>query len=229
MEQPIINIIVAAGSGSRFGAALPKQFCLLNDRPVLMHTIEHMRQAMPHSRIIVVLSSDFVDYWAELCQKHDFASPAIVVGGDSRWKSVKNALDSIANDVTPSTIITVHDGARPIVDPKMVTRVIDAARQHSGAIPAIAVTDSLRMIDNDGNSRPVNRAMFRAVQTPQAFNGQQLFKAYSLPYQSDFTDDASVMAAAHFDDIVLVEGSPSNIKITHPNDIEIAKIYLNQQ
>ena len=229
MEQPIINIIVAAGSGSRFGASLPKQFCLLNDRPVLMHTIEHMRLAMPHSRIIVVLSGDFVDYWAELCQSHNFISPDIVTGGDSRWKSVKNALDAVASDVTPETIITVHDGARPIVDPKMATRVIDAARQHSGAIPAIAVTDSLRMIENNGNSHPVDRALFRAVQTPQAFNGQQLLEAYSLPYQSDFTDDASVMTAAHFDDIVLVEGSPSNIKITHPSDIEIAKIYLNQQ
>lgn len=229
MEQPIINIIVAAGSGSRFGATLPKQFCMLNDRPVLMHTIEQMRQATPDSRIIVVLSSDFVDYWTEMCDTHKFTPTEIVIGGDSRWQSVKNAIDFIKADVTYNTIISIHDGARPIIDPEMVKRIINATKEHSGAIPTIDVTDSLRQTLTDGSSQPVDRTLFRAVQTPQAFKGLQLLEAYSLPYQNNFTDDASVMAAAHFDDIVLVEGSTLNIKITHPCDIEIAKIYLNLQ
>ena len=78
--QHIYNIIVAAGSGSRFGAALPKQYCLMNGRPVLIHTIENMRVALPDSHIVLVLNKDFVDYWAELCEQYSFVSPRVVVG-----------------------------------------------------------------------------------------------------------------------------------------------------
>ncbi len=228
-RRNIINIIVAAGSGSRFGASLPKQFCLLNDRPVLMHAIQQMRNALPDSFLIVVLNCDFIDYWKGLCDKYHFNSPLIVAGGDTRWQSVKNGLDSVIDRITANTIITVHDGARPIVERDMASRVVDSATTHSGAIPAIALTDSIRQIMPDGNSAPVDRSCFRAVQTPQAFQGSKLVKAYTNPYQASFTDDASVMAAAGYNDIAIVDGSPTNIKITHPNDIKIAQIYLNQQ
>ncbi len=226
-EHNIFNIIVAAGSGSRFGADVPKQFCVLNGKPVLMHTIERMRQALPTSRIIAVLSSDFIAYWHTLCDEHNFQSPEIAIGGDSRWQSVKNALEHIKNDITPSSIITIHDGARPVINKEFIERVIKGTTSASGAIPATNVTDSLRIINPNGTSSPTDRAVFRAVQTPQAFHAEKLIKAYSLPYQPDFTDDASVMVAAGYEDISLVEGDYRNIKITMPHDIEIASIYLN--
>lgn len=228
-QSKIINIIVAAGSGSRFGASLPKQFCPLNGRPVLMHTIEKMQLALPGSTTIVVLNKDFVSYWSELCEKHNFISPQIAIGGDTRWQSVKNALDTISSTVDNDTIITVHDGARPIIEAQMINRTIEAAKVHSGSIPAIAITDSIRQILPNGSSTPANRSFFKAVQTPQAFNGLTLLKAYACGYKPEYTDDASVLAEAGYDDIVLVEGSPTNIKITHPHDIEIAKIYLNHK
>ncbi|MBQ7042049.1 MAG: 2-C-methyl-D-erythritol 4-phosphate cytidylyltransferase [Muribaculaceae bacterium] len=226
-EHQIFNIIVAAGSGSRFGADIPKQFCLLNGKPVLMHTIERMRQALPKSTIIIVLSNNFIDYWEELCDNYSFKSPQIAIGGDSRWQSVKNALNQIDAEITPNSIITVHDGARPIINNELINRVIDGAKNTSGAIPVTPVTDSLRILKPNGTSTPTDRSLYRAVQTPQAFQANKLIQAYSLPYQSDFTDDASVMVAAGFDDISLVDGDYRNIKITMPHDIDIASIYMN--
>ena len=222
--QHIYNIIVAAGSGSRFGAALPKQYCLMNGRPVLMHTIENMRVALPDSHIVLVLNKDFVDYWAELCEQYSFVSPRVVVGGDSRWQSVKNAVDTIPRE---AEVITVHDGARPIVDRMMVERLIAALDGAPGAIPVVSVTDSLRRVNEQG-SAPVDRSQYKAVQTPQAVHADKLVEAYSLPFNPTFTDDASVMAALG-NDVALVEGDTYNIKITNPLDIEIAQIYLRQR
>lgn len=222
--QHIYNIIVAAGSGSRFGAALPKQYCLMNGRPVLMHTIDNMRRALPESQILLVLNRDFVDYWAELCEKYSFISPKVVEGGDTRWQSVKNAIDKIPTD---GQVITVHDGARPIVDPMMVERLIGALDNAIGAIPVVSVTDSLRQINATG-SIPVDRSLYKAVQTPQAFHADKLVEAYSLPFDATFTDDASVLAALGYD-VALVEGDTYNIKITNPLDIEIAQLYLRQR
>ncbi len=222
--QHIYNIIVAAGSGSRFGAALPKQYCLMNGRPVLMHTIENMRVALPDSHIVLVLNKDFVDYWAKLCEQYSFVSPRVVVGGDSRWQSVKNAVDTIPRE---AEVITVHDGARPIVDRMMVERLIAALDGAPGAIPVVSVTDSLRCVNEQG-SAPVDRSQYKAVQTPQAFHADKLVEAYSLPFNPTFTDDASVMAALGCD-VALVEGDTYNIKITNPLDIEIAQLYLRQR
>ncbi len=228
-QQDIYNIIVAAGRGSRFGAEIPKQFCLLDNRPVLMHTIERMRNTMPDSHIIIVLSKDFVEYWLDLCKKHDFSSPEIAIGGDTRWQSVKNALEKITGKLNDNSVITVHDGARPVINGALIDRVIDGCINADGAIPAIPVTDSLRLIGENGKSAPVDRSLYRAVQTPQAFRAEKLIAAYSLPYQHDFTDDASVMAAAGYGNIILVDGDARNIKITMPDDLAIAAIYLNQQ
>ena len=222
--QHIYNIIVAAGSGSRFGAALPKQYCLMNGRPVLMHTIENMRRALPQSQIVLVLNRDFIDYWTELCVKYSFISPKVVEGGDTRWQSVKNAIDEIP---AYAQVITVHDGARPIVDSMMVERLISALDDAVGAIPVVSVTDSLRQINEKG-SIPVDRSLYKAVQTPQAFHADKLIEAYSLPFDATFTDDASVLAALGYD-VALVEGDTYNIKITNPLDIEIAQLYLRQR
>lgn len=222
--QHIYNIIVAAGSGSRFGAALPKQFGLLNGRPILMHTIDNMQAALPDSQVMLVLNKDFVDYWAELCEKYSFVSPNVVTGGITRWQSVKNAIDVIPCD---AEVITVHDGARPIVDKLMVERLIKALDEALGAIPVVPVTDSLRQLNEQG-SEPVERSLFRAVQTPQAFHAKKLVEAYSLPYEEAFTDDASVMAKLGYD-VALVDGDTYNIKITNPLDVEIAQLYLRQR
>lgn len=227
-------IIVASGSGSRFGADTPKQYCPIgaDRRPVLMHTIDAFRRALPEAHITLVVNAAHRPLWQSLCRNHGFTPPADVDGGPTRWHSVANALKAIAPAIGPDTIVMVHDGARPLAPAAMIRRVAavvtDGGAQ--GCIPAVAVTDSLRMIDpSTGQSRPVDRSLMRAVQTPQAFRGPLLIDAYRLPYSTGFTDDASVMAAAGYGDIRLAEGSERNIKITHPHDLAIAELLLRDE
>ena len=223
----ITAVIVAAGSGQRYGSRLPKQFCPLAGRPVLMHTVTAMRRALPGARVVLVLSPAMTDYWRELCRSHNFDSPEVVTGGATRWESVSNAVTACA-PYAPGSIVLVHDGARPVVPAGVVRGVVDGARNHGAAIPAVPVTDSLRHLNADGTSQPVDRAQFRAVQTPQGFDAALLLRAYRLPYSPAFTDDASVVAAAG-SSVVIVPGSPLNIKITNPGDIDVAALYLNME
>lgn len=225
MSNQICHIIVAAGTGTRYGADVPKQFCDMNGRPVLMTTIERLRSA--GGDIILALSSEWVSRWLEMCSSHSFESPAIIVGGETRWQSVKNVLNTIPDDVD---VVTVHDGARPLVDAAVTRSAVDAVLAGAdGAIPAIGMTDTLRHIDEDGSSVAVDRSRFVAVQTPQAFVAAKLKEAYSRPYSPLFTDDASVMEAAGFTNLVLTEGSRKNIKITNPGDIALACFYLSEE
>lgn len=221
-------IVVAAGSGSRFGSDIPKQYCLLGGRPVVMHAIDRLRSAVPGAKTIIVISADDEPRWRQLCDTYQFDPPAVAFGGCSRWESVKNGLAAIPPDARPNSVVLIHDGARPLVDTPTVKRVCGAAVNTDGAIPTVAVTDSLRKLEENGiSSEPVDRGAFRAVQTPQGFTLWRLREAYALPYQPYFTDDASVMAEAGFDNVFLVEGNPDNIKITNPRDIAIAEAILD--
>lgn len=191
---------------------------------MLFETITRMRRyGGAGAEVLLVLSEAMTGYWRELCEKYEFESPEVVAGGATRWESVKRALEHPL--AAEAAIITVHDGARPVVTGELMKRVMDLKRQ--GNIPGVAVTDSLRIIDGD-DSKSVDRSLFRAVQTPQAFRGDLLRKAYNLPYDPSFTDDASVMEAAGFDELDIVEGDAANIKITRPGDIEIAALYLSR-
>lgn len=180
---------------------------------MLEHAVERIESALPGSETVIVVSPEYRDLAPDR---------QIVIGGTTRWQSVKNAIES--TDAEQADVITVHDGARPLPSAGMIRRVVEACDTHQGAIPVVEVTDSLCLTDGT----PVKRADFRAVQTPQAFRADLLRQAYRLPYSENFTDDASVMSAAGFTDIALVEGNPSNIKITRPADIKIAEIYLNE-
>ena len=224
----IHSIIVAAGSGSRFGGPVPKQFMSLKGIPVAMHAIMAIRSSIPDATDTIVLSESEIGRWKMLCDKHGFRSPDIVVGGATRFDSVKNALAYVPNG---TDVILVHDGARPFPPRDMVERIKDAFDDSTvqGVIPAIPVTDSIRRLCDDGTSYAVDRSVYRAVQTPQAFKSDLLVKAYSdAPSSQGFTDDASVMEAAGFTRLILVDGSPKNIKITNPGDIATACAVLQQ-
>lgn len=190
-----------------------------------MHAINALRHALPEASCAIVLAADRVDFWRELCRQHRFDSPAVIVGGDTRWQSVKNALYAAPAE---AEVVAIHDGARPLPSVAVIQAVTNALTEPTmhGAVPAVAVTDSLRMV-TDGGSKPVDRSLLRAVQTPQVFRAELLRRAYQLPYQPTFTDDASVMEAAGFSAIALTSGSPDNLKITNPRDIAIAEAIMN--
>ncbi|MDE5745937.1 MAG: 2-C-methyl-D-erythritol 4-phosphate cytidylyltransferase [Paramuribaculum sp.] len=223
MRASVLHIVVAAGSGSRFGAEVPKQFCYMGGLPVLMHTVNALRHT-GSGEVVIVLSTDMVDYWNTLCEKHGFRSPDIVIGGATRWQSVRNA---IVSKGICADIISVHDGARPLLSPNLITRLISEVKSGSHAvIPVMPVTDSIRRVDVNGENVAVDRKSYFAVQTPQVFDGNVLREAYSKTESPLFTDDASVVESIGVK-VTLTEGEPTNIKITHPLDLAIAEAILN--
>ena len=222
-----VTIIVAGGSGTRFGARMPKQFLELGGMPVLMRTIRAFGENRDGSfDVIVTLPRGQMELWRELCVKHSFDVPhRVVAGGETRWHSVKNALDSV-DDVASVDVIAVHDGVRPLASAELIGRVLDAARRDGAAIPVVALNDSVRQVD-DGGSHALDRSSLRAVQTPQAFDARLLMEAYGQPFDPTFTDDASVVER-YGHRVTLVEGDPVNLKITRPMDLALAEYLLNR-
>ena len=222
-----VAIIVAGGSGTRFGAQLPKQFLELAGKPILMHSIETFGKNRDGSfDVIVTLPQGQMALWRQLCEKYAFDVPhCVVAGGETRWHSVKNALDSIV-DIAGVDVIAVHDGVRPLATTELIGRTIEAARRDGAAIPVVMLNDSVRQVAGDA-SHALDRSTLRAVQTPQAFDACLLIDAYSLPYQPSFTDDASVVEQFGHP-VTLVEGDPNNLKITRPMDLAVAEYLLNQ-
>ena len=223
-----VVIIVAGGSGTRFGAEVPKQFLVLGGKPILMRTISAFEEALcgVDHELVVTLPADQFGLWRELCDQYAFSvQHRVVAGGKTRWHSVKNALDSI-DDPVGIDVIAVHDGVRPLASLGLIGRVLDEARHSGAAIPVVMLNDSVRQVMGE-TSHAMDRSSLRAVQTPQAFGARLLLEAYSQPFESTFTDDASVVERAGHS-VALVEGDPKNLKITRPMDLALAEYLLNQ-
>lgn len=217
-------VIVAGGSGSRYGGPVPKQFLELGGIPVLMRSVSVFSQV--GAQVIVVLPAGEGDHWRELCCKHGFlVEHSVVTGGASRTESVANALSVI--EANPGDVVAVHDAVRPLVPVEVVEQAYSVAAESGSAVPVVPVTDSLRHIDKGGASCAVNRSEFVAVQTPQAFLATELKEAYSRGLTTAMTDDASVYEAAGYE-VTLISGSAVNIKITNPSDIAVAKALLSR-
>ena len=229
----IYIIIVAAGSGTRFGTALPKQFELLGSRPVVMHAIERLSRIGGCAGMLLVLNPAHRTLWNDLCQQYGFESPHVVNGGDSRTASVRNALAALPHEAdNDDAIVLIHDGARPLVDVAKVEHNIIGTMKEYGAkcvIPYLPVTDTL-MTNEPKDALPVDRSHYVAVQTPQAFNGRILMQSYaSMPTGMTMTDDASVVRKYGSTKIHLAEGSAKTIKITYPTDLVLAEVLLSEE
>jgi 2-C-methyl-D-erythritol 4-phosphate cytidylyltransferase len=211
-------LIVAGGKGLRMGADLPKQFLLVEGRPLLMRTLEAFYFADPAVELIVVLPEEQQAFWKDLCQQYQCVLPHRVAnGGAVRYDSVKNGLTLMEGEA----LVAVHDGVRPFITPALVARCFEQAAQHGAVIPVCPLTESLRRIDGN-RSFAEDRSLYRSVQTPQTFQLGLLKKAYQLPYREAFTDDASVAEAAGYA-VKMVDGLPENIKITTPMDLLLAR------
>ncbi len=215
---------MAGGKGLRMNAPLPKQFLEISWKPIIMHTIEAFYNFDPQISIIVVLPSDHINYWQQLCKKYAFdIYHKIAQGGETRFHSVKNGLKLV--DV-PS-LVAVHDVVRPLVSADTIARCFESAEQTGVAIPVVEPVDSIREISGD-ESTSVNREKFRMVQTPQVFDGELLIAAYQQQYNPLFTDDASVVESAG-KKIYLVEGNRENIKITTQMDLIFAEMIMKNK
>lgn len=216
-------IIVAGGSGSRMGSKTPKQFLLLNGKPILMHTIEQFLAYDASLQVILVLPANQLKPWYALCEKHKFY-PAVqtVTGGNTRFQSVKNGLKNVKANIG---LVAVHDGVRPFVPIEVIANGFDIAMQKGTAVASVSLKDSLRQVDADGHSRAIDRTAYRSIQTPQIFRIELMQKAFQVEEQSFFTDCASVLEYAGFE-VELIEGAYQNIKITTPEDLIWAETFL---
>lgn len=216
-------IIVAGGQGLRMGGSLPKQFMLLNGKPILMRTIERFVEALPQVQIILVLHPDYVGVWKNLCVEHHFDIPCtITTGGKERFHSVSNGLATIAQS-EQNAVVGVHDAVRPLVSADVIRNAFTTALKTGAVVPALPSVESVRLLDDDGTSHAINRSKVMMVQTPQVFSLNLLRQAYSQPYNPTFTDDASVVEALGHT-ITIVEGNRENIKLTTPQDIKLAEM-----
>ncbi|MFR9650509.1 MAG: 2-C-methyl-D-erythritol 4-phosphate cytidylyltransferase [Rikenellaceae bacterium] len=224
VDPKIGVVIVAAGSGSRMGGELPKQFRFLGQLPLLAHSINRFAGCYERAEIVVVLSADRVEYWNNLVARLPVANHRVVIGGSERFHSVKSGIDSLSEGVD---IIAVHDAARPFTSTELIKRCVTGATADGSAIPTVAVKDSIRQIDGDTASIALDRSSLRAVQTPQCFDAVVLRRAYRLPYSPLFTDDASVVESSG-ERVWLCEGEHINFKITTDEDMVVAQTILKQ-
>jgi 2-C-methyl-D-erythritol 4-phosphate cytidylyltransferase len=216
-------IIVGGGSGTRMRSTVPKQFLLLYNKPVLMHTIDAFYSSAAKPAIVLVLPAAYHAYWEQLCNEHNFTvTHQLIAGGETRFHSVKNGLDTIEDDV--DSIIAVHDAVRPLISREIIEKTYHYAAEHGNAVTAVKSRDSVRLLEK-GGSKSLIRDDVYLVQTPQTFQSAHIKIAYLQPYSSKFTDDASVVEEMGVK-INLTEGDHRNIKITFPEDIAIAEMFL---
>jgi 2-C-methyl-D-erythritol 4-phosphate cytidylyltransferase len=217
-------IIVAGGSGSRMGGDLPKQFIILENYPVLMWTISCFFEYDASISVVVVLPESQISYWKDLCISCSFDQPHLVVkGGETRFHSVRNGLDAIAE----TDLVAIHDGVRPLVSKTTIANCFNMAAETGAAIPVMQVTETLRTGTME-QSVTVNRELFFSVQTPQVFGWSILRDAYKQEWNPAFTDDASVAENMGIP-VKMVPGNRDNLKITHPDDLIVASEYLKKK
>jgi 2-C-methyl-D-erythritol 4-phosphate cytidylyltransferase len=221
-----IAIIVAGGSGQRMNSSVPKQFLLLQNKPILLHTLAAFKAAIPDIELILVLPKDQFAHWASLGKEypeiHTQTPHKLIAGGETRFHSSLAGIQAIEEQAT--CLVAIHDGVRPLIAHQTIQHAFKEAEIHGNAVVAVPSKDSVRMWDVDQNTfKAVNRTDVRMIQTPQIFTLDSLKKAFSKGYSPHFTDDASVIEEAG-EAIHIVEGTYANLKITTPEDLALAEI-----
>jgi 2-C-methyl-D-erythritol 4-phosphate cytidylyltransferase / 2-C-methyl-D-erythritol 2,4-cyclodiphosphate synthase len=223
MEGPFADaVIVAAGASHRMGGRDKLEAPLLG-RPLLAWTVEAMARAESVGRVIVVTAADRLERLANADWLREAAAPLaveLVAGGAQRSDSVRAGMGR-----TDSAVVLVHDGARPLASPALADVVARMAARDGAAIPIIPVADSLRRIDGGRVSGFVEREGVAAAQTPQGARRELLEAAFSATAGASYTDEAALLAAAGTP-VSVVEGEPSNLKVTRPADLEMAAALL---
>lgn len=214
-------LIVSAGRGIRAGGGMPKQYRDLAGRPVLAHTLERIVNHNEINAIRVVIHPDDRALYDKASQGFEVLDPTH--GGATRQESVRLGLESL--DGLDFDNVLIHDAARPFVASDLITRVIGALESNPGAIPALAVTDTIKQGHNGLVSGTVDRSVLWRAQTPQGFHLKPILAAHRAAQGQELTDDAAVAEAANIA-VKLIDGSDENIKLTAPEDFERANAML---
>lgn len=218
-------IIVAGGSGNRMKSTVLKQFLPIGGLPILMHTINRFLDYPKTIKIILVLPEQEIVTWANLCKAYSYENKdvKVVVGGKSRFQSVKKGLESI-QDI--DGLVAIHDGVRPFLNKSIINEAFKTAMEKGNAIVTVPLKDSIRYVNGTEN-KALDRNNYQLVQTPQTFNLASIKRAYDTEEGTHFTDDASV-AEHSGEEITTILGSYENIKITTPEDLALGAAIIKK-
>ena len=226
-QTTVASIVLAAGSGTRFGHSMNKVWLQLNGKHIISRSLENSRANFSNVRSILVINPDDEQFAREaLIKDGALANTEIVHGGATRHESEYKALQYLKRDIEAGLIdlVLIHDGARPLATPELFVAIADGAQTHGGAIPTIAL-DAHEM--DTARDETVAR-----VQTPQGFRAAQLLQAYEKAAVAGFTGtDTAACMEEFFPEIktVAVPGEIFNIKITYPQDLAIAELLVPVQ
>ncbi|MBQ9737455.1 MAG: 2-C-methyl-D-erythritol 4-phosphate cytidylyltransferase [Clostridia bacterium] len=219
-------IIVAAGDSRRMGNGVNKQLLLIDNTPVLAHTIGKFESANSIDSICIVTKPENIVLINDLVKKFGFKKvKSIVPGGKTRQQSVISGLKQIESN----SMVAIHDGARPFPSSDMIDKIVSAAYEYGAAAPGVVPKDTVKVSNTDSTIKSTpDRSTLRLIQTPQVFNRDELLLAYLRAEESGFcaTDDCSVIENMG-KQIHIIEGEYTNIKVTTPEDIPIAEGIYN--
>ena len=229
MDRKKYLIVMAAGSGTRMGADMPKQFIEIDGKAILQMTIEKFLEACPGISVVTVLPEAHMSYWRSYCLEHNFTCPQILVkGGITRFHSVRNALAKVPDNA----IVAIHDGVRPLVTADLIRNMFELSENEPALIPVVPCIDTMKVLKEEGGKlvavpgASVDRSVLFGAQTPQVFHSEIIKEAYSLAYDTSFTDDASVLER-YGKSLSYVHGERLNMKITTKEDLVLARAILS--
>lgn len=217
-------VIVAAGSGTRFGTEKSKVFTPIAGRPLIVHTLEQFENCVSIDGIVLVLSEDGQNELYSVDTSGISKLKSVVTGGETRAASVKNGIDAL--DAWDVDIIAVHDGARPFVTADEIARTIEAAGNAGAACLVAEMTDTIKTVEDDSITGTIERRSLRRALTPQVFRADILKKAFENVLLGDDVTDECYLVEKLGQKIQVVEGSAKNFKITRQEDIALAEFFL---
>jgi 2-C-methyl-D-erythritol 4-phosphate cytidylyltransferase len=218
-------IIVAAGSGKRFGSKIPKQFVELAGKPLLIHTLQRFDACDEIGEIILVLPSNETAGFLKIIEKFPLKKLSkIVAGGKTRAESVSKGFQAVRPQ--NAEIVAIHDGARPLVSNDEISQTVAKARETGAACLVAAVTDTIKQVANGKIVQTIDRSELRRALTPQVFRYDILKRAFAQGQLNETATDECYLVEKLGIEISIVEGSSRNMKITSPEDIAIAEALL---
>lgn len=237
MGKRYAAVVLSAGKGKRMNSEVPKQYMMLEGQPVLCYSLQAFGQSRIEEIVLVSGREDLEYCRREIVEKYNLTKVSSVVsGGKERYHSVYCGLCELAKLTNPPDYVMIHDGARPFVDQAMIERCAAAVEQSQACVAGMPVKDTIKIADEQQFAvETPRRSLVWQIQTPQVFSFSLIYQAYRKLLEMEqagnlvsVTDDAMVVETVMKKQVRLIEGSYKNIKITTPEDLEIARVFLRQ-
>lgn len=237
MGKRYAAVVLSAGKGTRMNSEVPKQYMMLEGQPVLCYSLQAFGQSRIEEIVLVSGREDLEYCRREIVEKYNLTKvSSIVSGGRERYHSVYCGLCELAKLPNPPDYVMIHDGARPFVDQAMIERCAEAVEQSQACVAGMPVKDTIKIADEQQFAvETPRRSLVWQIQTPQVFSFPLIYQAYRTLLEMEqagnsvsVTDDAMVIETVMKKQVRLIEGSYKNIKITTPEDLEIARVFLRE-